>query len=760
MQIRFSTALRLSAVSLLALGTSLSLANAQTNADEADEYRLADVEVTAQRITQNIQDVPISITTLSGEKLANISAGGADIRFLSARVPSVVAESSFGRSFPRFYIRGIGNTDFDLNSTQPVSLVYDDVPYENPILKGYPVFDIAQVEVLRGPQGSLFGRNTPGGIIKFDSVKPSEETSGYGRVAYGRFNTVDVEAAFGTAIVDGLSFRASGLYQRRDDYVDNSFTGTEDDFEGFEEFAGRLQFLAEPTDNTSFLLNLHGRTGDSSARLFRANIIDQGQRGLGTNFDRDVVAFDGLNDQSLNAYGVNLTANWGITDAIELTYIFGYETADVSSRGDIDGGVITFGTPTAGAATAPTFGGAATSFPGFIPFPSESAGNVDDLDQFTHELRVAYDNGGPLRAQGGIFVFDEDVQITSESFDSLAPGNPLNGLAVRNQSTDSFGVFGSLTYDVTEQLTVSGGLRWTNDEKDFSAERFLSPFGAGPLGPLTAAPEDDEISWDVSANYAVNPDVNLYARIARGFRAPSVQGRLVFGDTISVADSETVTSYEAGLKSELLQGRLRYNLSGFFYELNDQQLTSVGGANNTVALFNADEGRGFGFEADIEAILFEGLTATAGLSYNNTEIRDEGLLIPTCGAPCTVLDPVDADGNAFVDGNPFPNAPEWIFNATARYGIPVQGGEFFIFTDWAYKDDVNFFLYESIEFGENGFFEGGLRVGYESDRGYTASAYVRNITGTDRLTGGIDFNNLTGFVNEPRIWGLELGYKF
>jgi len=714
----FSSALRLSTVSLVALTAGLIGANAQTAADDA-EFRLDEVEVTAQRITQNIQDVPISITTLSGDKLANISAGGADIRFLSARVPSVVAESSFGRSFPRFYIRGIGNTDFDLNSTQPVSLVYDDVPYENPILKGYPVFDIAQVEVLRGPQGSLFGRNTPGGIIKFDSVKPSEETSGYGRVAYGRFNTVDVEAAFGTRLADGISFRASGLYQRRDDYVDNAFTGTEDDFEGFEEFAGRLQLLAEPTDNTSLLLNVHGRTGDSSARLFRANIIDQGERGLGANFDRDVVSFDGLNDQELNAYGVNLTANWAVTDAIELTYIFGFETADVASRGDIDGGF--------GAA----FLGDGNFGPGFIPFPSESAGNVDDLDQFTHELRVAYDNGGRLRAQGGIFVFDEEVQITSESFDSLAPGNPLNGLAVRNQDTDSFGIFGSLTYDVSEQLTVSGGLRWTNDEKDFSVERFISPFGAGPLGPLTASPEDDEISWDVSANYAVNQDVNLYTRIARGFRAPSVQGRLVFGDEISVADSETVTSYEAGLKSELLQGRIRSNISGFYYQLDDQQLTSVGGVANTVALFNADEGIGYGFEWDI-----------------------------ACGAPCTVLDPTDGNGNAFVDGNPFPNAPEWIFNATARYGIPVQGGEFFVFTDWAYKDNVNFFLYESIEFGEDGFFEGGLRVGYESDRGYTASAYVRNITGTDQLTGGIDFNNLTGFVNEPRIWGLELGYKF
>ncbi len=748
MTFKVSKAQLLASISTIGLCLAANTAQAQTET-ETEEVRLDTVEVTAQRVTENIQDVPISITTLSGDKLANISGGAADIRFLSARVPSVVAESSFGRTFPRFYIRGIGNTDFDLNSTQPVSLVYDDVPYENPILKGYPVFDIAQVEVLRGPQGSLFGRNTPGGIIKFDSVKPGEDTNGYGRVSYGRFNTVDVEGAFGTTLADGLSFRASGLFQRRDDYVDNAFTGEDDAFEGFEEFAGRLQVLAEPTENTSFLINLHGRTTSGSARLFRANIIDQGQRGLGVNFDRDVVSFDGLNDQGLDAYGLTTRAEWGVTDAVSLTYIFGFETADVQSRGDIDGG--------SGAAFLPT-----GSTPGLIPFPSESGGNVDDLDQFTHEFRIAYDAGGPLRAQAGVFLFDESVQITSESFNSLAPGNPLNGLAVRNQETESIGVFGSLTYDVTERLTLSGGLRWTNDEKDFSVERFLSPppINAGPLGPLIAAPEDDEISWDVSANYAVTEDIGLYARIARGFRAPSVQGRLVFGDTISVADSETVTSYEAGLKSELLQGRLRYNLSGFYYELNNQQLTSVGGVTNTVALFNADKGVGYGFEADIEAILFEGFTATAGLSYNKTEIRDETLLIPTCGAPCTVLDPTDGNGNAFVDGNPFPNAPEWIFNVTARYAYPINGGELFVFTDWAFKGEVNFFLYESIEFGENGFFEGGLRAGYLSDRGYSASVFARNITGTDRLTGGIDFNNLTGFVNEPRIWGIELGYSF
>ena len=133
---------------------------------------VADIVVTATRRSENLQDIPLSVATVSDETLAAINSGGADIRGLSGRVPSLNIESSFGRTFPRFYIRGLGNTDFDLNASQPVSLVYDDVVLENPILKGFPAFDVDRVEVLRGPQGTLFGRNTPAGIVKFDTVRP------------------------------------------------------------------------------------------------------------------------------------------------------------------------------------------------------------------------------------------------------------------------------------------------------------------------------------------------------------------------------------------------------------------------------------------------------------------------------------------------------------------------------------------------------------------------------------------------------------
>ena len=150
---------------------ALHLGAAAQSTTPSETGRLEPVTVTAERRAENIKDVPQSVSTISGEMLDTINTGGQDIRMLAGRVPSLNIESSFGRAFPRFYIRGLGNTDFDLNASQPVSLVFDDVVQENPILKGFPVFDLERIEVLRGPQGTLFGRNSPAGVVKFESAR-------------------------------------------------------------------------------------------------------------------------------------------------------------------------------------------------------------------------------------------------------------------------------------------------------------------------------------------------------------------------------------------------------------------------------------------------------------------------------------------------------------------------------------------------------------------------------------------------------------
>jgi len=733
---------------LLALVTGL--AGAQETIDEPrdgdeDDASLDIITVIAQKREQNLQEVPISISVLSGEKLNAFTTGGQDVRLLSSRLPSLQIESSFGRAFPRFYVRGLGNTDFDLNASQPVSLVYDGVVQENPILKGFPMFDIERIENLRGPQGTTFGRNTPAGAVIFESRKPSQTAGGYAQLAYGEHNAINFETAHGAPVNSNWSYRASLLYQRRDDFVNNRFTGENDDLEGYEEFAGRFQLLYE---NGGFdaLANFHLRTLDGTARLFRANAIEPGTNDLVDDFSFNNVAIDGRNFQDLEGYGGSLTMNYDL-DGVVLTSITGVETVDIISRGDVDGGF--------GASFAPPFG------PGFIPFPAESADGLSDHIQVTQELRLSSDTTAPLQWQVGLYYFYEDLTIDSFNFNTLA-GGVLNGFAQQKQETNAIAVFGSLDYAFTDRLSGRIGVRVSNDDKSFSAQRTLSPIGAGPTPVLRASPSDTEYSWDASLTYAVTDDVNVYGRLARGFRAPSIQGRLLFGDEVSVADTETLFSGEAGIKSMLFDERLRANVSLYAYNIQDQQLTAVGGQANFNRLINAASTAGRGFEVDLEAFVSETLTITAGASHNWTQIDDRQLSIQPCGGGCTVLDPPGSvPGTVSIDGNRLPQAPRWVANATARYAIPFRGGELFAFTDWAYRSEINFFLYNSTEFRGESLLRGGVRVGYNWNLGDQEFVlYGRNIANQIRAVGGIDFNNLTAFVNEPRTWGAQYIHRF
>jgi iron complex outermembrane receptor protein len=235
---------------------------------------LETVIVTAQRRAENLKDVPMSVTAIKGDKLDVLTSGGADIRFLAGRSPSLNVESDYGRSFPRFYIRGQGNTDFDLNASQPVGLVVDDIVQESPMLKGFPVFDVDQVEVLRGPQGTLFGRNSPAGVIKFDSAKPVFKTEGYAVLGAGNYGTMNAEGAYNMPLSDTAALRVSLQSQHRNNRVHNpepnAYTR---DFEGYDDNAARVQLLVKPTRDFSALFNVHARDMRGNATLFRANII-------------------------------------------------------------------------------------------------------------------------------------------------------------------------------------------------------------------------------------------------------------------------------------------------------------------------------------------------------------------------------------------------------------------------------------------------------------------------------------------------------
>jgi len=591
-------------------------------------------------------------------------------------------------------------------------------------------------------------------VVKFESAKPTQDANGYAQVNFGSDDLFNFEGAVGGALSQRWSARISALYQHRGDSVRNTYApGPSRGLEGYDESAARVQFLYEG-DGFEGLFNLHRRKLDGTARVFRANIIEKGSNHLVPGFKRKYVSLDGENFSELTTWGGNARLRWDLGQ-YSLHSITGYETARSLNHGDVDGGF--------GADFLPTGGG-----PGSIPFPSETADGLPGHKQLSQELRLESDLGGRFDWQAGLFWYKEDIGIDNFNYDSFTPGNPRTGHVVQSQVNNAKAIFASGEYAATERLKLRAGVRYTQDEKDFSAQVLQAVAGGGtPVGPPVPVRTDvDDISWDASAVFDLNPDINIYGRIAKGFRAPSIQGRLAFG-SVTQADSEEVISYEIGIKADIFDRRARIGFNIFRYSVDGQQLIAVGGASNQANLLNADQTIGQGFELDVQAYLTDSLLVTLGSSYNDTEIRDADLAVAGC-AQCTVTNPavIDANGNPSgffrIGGNSLPQAPEWVHNLTARWSIPVRDhGEFFIFTDWAYRSKVNFFLYESIEFTGKALLEGGLRTGYQWHHGdYELAVFGRNITDTTRVVGAIDFNNLTGFLNEPRTIGVEFTARF
>jgi outer membrane receptor protein involved in Fe transport len=529
------------------------------------------------------------------------------------------------------------------------------------------------------------------------------------------------------------------LSQNRGDWIDNGFTGENDALGGWHETAYRVQLLYQPSDAFSGLLNVHGRDlNDGTASVFQANILNTGSNSLNGNFFRDRVFFDegNNNPQEAQAIGASLKLDFDFGNEMTLTSITAYETVENSSLGDIDGGF--------GASFAPPFG------PGFIPFNSQTQDGLDDLEQVTQEFRLASNARDDVFWQAGIFYFQSDFSVLTIPF--FVPST-----LVRHEN-DAWAVFGQVAWDLSDSTTLTAGVRYTDDEKDMTT-------GATPNPQPPVNVSDEQVSWDISLMHVLNDSVSVYARVANGFRAPSIQGRnIAFFDAnpFSVAQSETILSTEIGFKSEVNE-RVRINGAVYYYTIDDQQLSAIGGNTNSNVLVNADKGVGIGTDVDAEFLLSENFVLTVGASYNDTEIDDPNLVTATCGSgQCTVTDPLDTNGFARIDGNPFPQSPEYQFNITARYSTPVgDDDELYWYADYAHQGDTNFFLYDSVEYHSGDIFEAGLRAGYIANNGqWELAAFARNITDEENLKGGIDFNNNTGFVNEPRIFGLNFRMNF
>ncbi len=702
-----------------------------------------EVVVTATRRSEKDKDVPAADTVISGQKLEVLNSSGADIRFLSARTPGLTVESSFGRTFPRFYIRGLGNTDFDVNSPQPVSVVYDDVVLENPMLKSFPVFDLADVEVLRGPQGTLFGRNTPAGVVKLDSAKPSDTEGGYISVADGTYNTVNLEGAYTGQLAKGLDFRISGLEQHRDNWVTNTDTTglAPAKLDGYTDTAVRLQLAWDNGGPFTALLNMHGRTLDGTPELFRAGLFEQGSNSFSPGFSPDKIALDGVVKQHLSEEGSSLHLNYTFDGLGTLHSITSYETSKVLSDGDIDGGDVYNCT------TALNDG----CF-------YDSTGGVTKPDELSQELRFETVEKNGWSGQFGVYYFHQKLYYSELDFTTTGA---VDSDLEHHDTNTNWGVFGSAEWKATDRLTLRGGLRYSDDKNASSVDG--TPEGTTITLPAHLAVKGTNVSGDLSATYVLTPNVNWYGRVATGYQGPQIQDRVnfIFGPTtLEAAKAETVTSGETGLKGSYFDHVLTLDADVYAYTVKNMQLTAVGGATNTAELINAKKVDAYGFEFDGTWHPLKPLLITAGGAYAFTEIKQPGLTVGACGAQCTMINPVIA-GNAEINGNPLPQAPKWTGNFTAKYYWPLaSGSQFYVYTDWAYRSEVNYFLYEAKEFTGRSETIGGLRFGYQTPKGLELAVFVRNITNEIRAESAIDFANLTGMINDPRTYGVQVKKSF
>ncbi len=733
----------------LALNGTLALALTgllATPAAAQMEGVLEEIVVTAQKREQSLEDVPASVSAISSRSVRDYLGSAENIRALAGRVPSLQIESSNGRTQPRFYIRGLGNIDFDNNANQPVSMVFDEIALENNVLRSLPLYDIQRVEVLKGPQGSLFGRNTNAGLVKIDSVKPSFEYGGYAALSYGDRGTRGVELAAGGALSETLAVRVAGKYQARDNWIDNIAANTPgDDFGKFKESALRLQVLWQPSENFSGLLKVHGFNQDGSQpQVFYANAIELGSEGLRSGFDIEKANHDGFATMDLQHKGGALNLKWDFGEST-LTSITGYDSVENFQATDVDGGLLSLDAADIGALGRQVF------------FSSNTGDGLDDHRQFTQEFRIATEKDN-FFSQVGAYYFEEEINVLTRDYEANSTDNVL-------QDTRSFAIFGQVDFELTDRLNLVVGGRWTSDEKNLE----VIP-GMNSMSPAdTIDIDDDYFNWDAALNFNVSGDLSLYGRLANASRGPVTLGR--FGFT-SAAETETSNAVEIGFKSTLMDGRARWNGAIYAFRNDDHQLTATGGVGNVNQLLNADQVNGNGIETDFEWLLTDNVRFIANVSYNDTEIDDPDLQDDLCGSDptCTGLDPVVGGRigpfgpvtEVSIDGNPLPRTPEWIANLIVQFNMPMAtGGDLYFNMDWNYRSESNIFLHESVEFVAEERWLGGLRFGYRNaDSDWDLALVGRNITDEIVVDGAINFLNLTAFVNEPQYWGAEFRYDF
>ncbi len=728
----------------LAAATTALAATAPVLAQEAqasEQGGVGEIVVTAQKRAQNLQDVPISVTAFDDAAIRE--AGFTNSLSIGDQVPNLEIKTFGG--VPNIFIRGVGNNDFNASSIGPISIYRDDVVVASTGSQIFSLFDLERIEVVRGPQGTLFGKNTTGGAIQFFSKLPDDAFEGNARIGYGRFDLFEAEAAASLPLAEGLSVRIAGIVRRRDGEKTNLFTG--EDAINVDEAAARAIIRWQPSSDTDIRLSVGGGRDRSDYLENKpvGTINGADLFGYADPFPSDANLLN-FNGPSRN-YSDNVFANLSVAqDFGDFSFrsLTGYDKSEVDNRVDVDGG----------------------------PLRIDEIVFLTDAEQVTQEFQLSYDRG-PLNAILGLYYFQEDLDADSDA-DLLgeltfAQGAlPLITRATRKNR--AYAVYGQATYAIVPTLRLTLGGRYTIDKvrATHRADLVEGYFDANipdgmpvPLVPFAALGDTfKSFSWRVAADLDVTNDILAYASIDRGFKA----GGFNIGIITSVAertqvDPEYLTSYEIGLKTTLLDRRLRLNLSAFYYDYTDLQVLSVnrqaGSAVPTLGLDNAADATIKGIEVEATAVPADWLDL--GLNLGLLDAKYKNYL---SGA----IDPVTGDPRDF-SGNRMPGAPKFTASTFAQVTIPL--GEFE--TRWRVEYNYTGKKYynnaedELISSGE-GYGLLNLRVAFANpEQGWELAAWAKNVTGKAYIVDATDtsgFGFVPRYYGERATYGAELSFRF
>ena len=745
----------LTAGSALGLALCADVAWAQVAADTGG---LEEIIVTARKRQESMQDVPASISALSAGDLAR--RFDSDVRDFAGSSPNIVIDDTQQGpgGVAAIYIRGVGVADIEKSVDPAVGVVFDDVYIGQSSGSLLKAIDIDRVEVLRGPQGTLFGRNATGGIINLARSRPTYDLTGKARVTNGRFDTLKVEGVASTGLTDKVAVKVSGAYEKSDGYFYNRFYDQPGQRSEFYAIAGALLF--EPTDNLRFQISYdHQSTKQDPPQLVAINRPTDlfctayaqcsPSPGVPTSGDPYVSVSNGRLEKNAT-FKLDMAvakATYDLSSDMQLDYIFGWLKTNETIHQDFDS----------------------------APLTLYHTDRPARWRQTTNELRLTKGGTGPLTFVLGAYLWDSRYTINLKNYIGFVPGVPLLTSAQDvTQTNKSWAIYGEADYKLFDKLTLTLGARYTKDKKtslvnDKPIFIYGSLVEANPVAVIQPSLAGGQIvmtspvkaNWSkftprVSLRYAFTDDTMAYALWSRGYRGGGFNGRpATIGAATVPYDPETLDNYEVGFKTQFAGGRVRLNGAAFMMKYKDMQQdldvpapgTSTGRENRTI---NASSAEFKGVELDLTAQLNRNLRLNGNVGYLDAKYKNFTGDIFSTGTP------VDA---TFLK---IRRAPKWTWSAGATYETDIgDNASAWITGDVHYigPHEITFLNNPNLRNGGQYLVDASINARFNKT---TVSVFGKNLADEKGWTIGYDVQNIWSYAapRPRRTYGVAVTQTF